>query len=106
MKWPQTVRGWVELVLAVGALLGALGGGAWQLHSSNAYATDVQEVERMVAEGLKNVIEQQKSDTCTNWLSEIALLEDREASGTLTEGQRSRLTWLRRQYEAKCTGDS
>lgn len=99
MSWPRTVRGWVELALAVGVLLSALVGGAWQFHTNNAYADDV-------AEGLKSVIEQQKAEKCSTWLSEIALLEDRESSGILTEGQRSRLIWLLRLYEVKCTGES
>lgn len=102
MKWPKTVRGWLELTVAAFALLGMAAGGVWRFHESNAYASDVQAVEEKVMKGLDAFIEEQESDRCSAWLYEITLLEDREASGNLTDGQRTRLIVIRNQYEAKC----
>jgi len=112
MTWPVTVRGWLELVMVVLALCSAIGGGGWALHKSNAYASDIDEVEQMMAEGLKGVIEQQRrqqqqqlSNLCQHWLAEITMLEAREASGDLSAGQRDRLIFLGRQYDDKCGGE-
>lgn len=103
-RWPQTVRGWLELVAIVGAILSAIGGGAWAFHESNAYAEDIQLLEADISEGLRGVIDKIQSERCEAWLSEITALEQREASGDLTVSQRDRLIWLRRQYEDKCQG--
>lgn len=102
LRWPCTVRGWVELVAIAGGLLGAAGTGLWHLHHANAYASDVRVVEERVTQGLDAFIEAQESKRCTTWLSEISFLEIRQASDELTDGQRDRLVWLRNQYEAEC----
>lgn len=79
-----------------------LGSGIWAFHERNAYLSDIHFVENKVQKGLDAWIKKQESKRCKEWLSEITLLEVREASGDLTDGQRDRLIWLRNQYEDEC----
>lgn len=108
MKWP-TVRKGIITASALGALIATVGSGVYAFHDRNAYAWDVaqvsEEVERVeedVQKGLDAWIAKQESKRCKEWLSEITMLEAREASGDLTDGQRDRLIWLRNHYDSEC----
>lgn len=101
MKWPKISRG-IAIIAGVIAIISTLGGGIYQLHRMNAYASDVQSVEQKLVKGLDAWVKQQESKQCQQWLSEITYLEQREASGDLTAGQRDRLIFIRNLYRNQC----
>lgn len=102
MKYPTWLRRGIVTTGALIAIVTSISGGVWAFHERNAYIEDVHLVENKVQEGLDAWIAEQESKRCKEWLSEITLLEAREASDDLTNGQRDRLIWLRNQYEDEC----
>lgn len=84
LQWPKTIRGWVELVVAVGVLLSAVAGAGWKYHTNNAYASDVHDVRMEVMERVDEVEQYAaqgiKTATCNQLRFTIAQLRREKAN--------------------------
>jgi len=115
LQWPKTIRGWVELVLAVGTLIAALAGGAWQYHVNNAYASDVieskQEVRQEVLQKIEEVEQYAaqgiKSATCNQIRTTIRRLrrEKENDPDNWTGSDESYLQDMLLQWQQYCTNN-
>jgi hypothetical protein len=95
MSFPQTVKGWAQLTVAVLAIMGTLASGGWWFVQQNAWAGDVDSVVQSVQTLRCDILNQK-----------IRELESKQANGDLTAREQAWLQELLRQWDRFCVEGS